>query len=256
MWSAEAGPDLQCGPPSDCPISSCSDPPPGRGAGSRDRPIAPDRPAVGAHGAPGSRPPVGTAAAARALPMPDPPWVPAAPGGRRARRSPQRHQAASSMVFTAAPAPWLRLDQAASAGRGEGRHRRGAGRGRRGRGASGLWVPSGGQSQFHNFTPHFLEQPSSSSTSSAARDWEPRAPGSPPHPSNCIPARLGVAALSFTFSLPAQAWVRRALRPDAWLARCSSHPFPKSRPSLYPSLLSRVLSSTFLGRLHLTPSHS
>ena len=71
-------------------------------------------------------------------------------------------------MITAAPAPWLRLDQAAGAGRGEGRHRRGAGRGRLGRGAPGLRVPSGGQSQLHNFTPHFLEQPSSSASSEAA----------------------------------------------------------------------------------------
>lgn len=59
------------------------------------------------------------------LPTRDPPWVPAAPGGRRARRSPQRHQAASSMVLTAAPAPWLRLDRA---GRAPGGRGKGAGR--------------------------------------------------------------------------------------------------------------------------------
>lgn len=162
-------------------------------------------------GAPGCR----GASLLRALPTPDPPWVPAAPEGRRARRSPQRHQAASSMVLTAAPAPWLGLDWAA-----------------KGRAAawglcSALGARRGGLSapQLHSCTSS--RQPSSS-TRSASRDWElARSRLAPPPPPPHSSESLGVATPSFTFSLGAQAWGAPLPAPGRRACLRPSHAFPR-----------------------------
>lgn len=216
-----------------CPLPAESRRPraPGQSETRRHGPL---RPPGGFGGGPRLQGPV----AAPCPPHPGSPWVPAAPGGRRARRSPQRYQAASSIVLTAARVPWLRLDQAGGrraegpgAARRKGSPRRG---GQLPRGVGALVGSQGtmrgiSAPQLHSCTSS--RQPSSY-TASSSRDWEPaRSRLAPPPPPTTFQQVPGSGSSGLHFLPPrAQARVRPSPRRDARGARSPSRRSPWGTP--------------------------